>query len=67
MGQPITQTRSHGPLLRFSKLVQELTRIVIGLEEMTKIVQAILTRMDEENNDGNLTEEEFLKGCLQDD
>ena len=25
-----------------------------------------LFRMDE-NNDGNLTEEEFLKGCLQDD
>ena len=25
-----------------------------------------LCRMDE-NNDGHLTEEEFLKGCLQDD
>ena len=32
-------------------------------EEMAK---NIFTRMDE-NNDGNLTEEEFLKGCLQDD
>ena len=26
----------------------------------------VMIRMDE-NNDGTLTEEEFLKGCLQDD
>ena len=29
-------------------------------------IYAETTRMDE-NNDGTLTEEEFLKGCLQDD
>ena len=29
-------------------------------------IYAEITRMDE-NNDGTLTEEEFLKGCLQDD
>lgn len=29
-------------------------------------INFIFSRMDE-NKDGNLTEEEFLKGCLQDD
>lgn len=28
--------------------------------------KAIFQKMDE-NNDGNLTQEEFLKGCLQDE
>lgn len=28
--------------------------------------KAIFSKMDE-NNDGNLTQEEFLKGCLQDE
>lgn len=63
--------------------------VVVVLQEMTKIVQAIydmlgnssssrppdtaeeraksiFARMDE-NGDGKLTEEEFLKGCLQDE
>ena len=31
-----------------------------------KKIYSEITRMDE-NNDGTLTEEEFLKGCLQDD
>ncbi|KAI8430706.1 hypothetical protein MSG28_000894 [Choristoneura fumiferana] len=43
---------------------------VIDIQEMTKIVQEraknIFAKMDE-NNDGQLTQDEFLKGCLQDE
>ncbi|OXA63639.1 Neuronal calcium sensor 2 [Folsomia candida] len=43
---------------------------VIDLQEMQKIVQvaakSIFAKMDE-NGDGQLTQEEFLKGCLQDE
>jgi len=58
--------------------LEEMTKIVQAIYDMLgagavkptdtaeERAKNIFTRMDE-NNDGNLTEEEFLKGCLQDD
>ena len=53
--QDTAEERAKNIFNRFSRKLLDLV-----------LTSSFFSRMDE-NNDGSLTEEEFLKGCLQDD